>query len=929
MTVRISILVSGLIALFCAFTLACSQATGLSSAPDLNPREPIFCHDSLNKNSKVLWGFYEVSINPDLMTAEIIPLRGVEFTANVTMFMQPPKTTTHLLGIKIDVGASDLDSGFVVCDVSLRHPFPSFNLYRGFDVFGIVMGNGSIALDHDSTALVASSADLTLLNADGYTRWFNPSEFSPHETIFGYIQGKLAPKGFVPTATVNAYKYFADELGAEDELILNPANRGTFSPSSVNTREYRLQFPMNAGQPVYKFAYAIEANWYEPDASGAPQYPLSSFPLSANLSEPYMLKLSDNGSTAWFVNESNKGGSLKLAVEVFDWQAPKNPEGVNGELSALWIEGEVLDNPVNVLPIAEVLAGGVTSSVFQFEISDLSLTHSGDNEIWVIAESANPSTYEPQIGGNTSPWKWPDAPLAAYLRTKVKVSNVQPQNVPEVISIDPSKGDVNTVVNATVYGLKFEDGAQVELRQSGVPTPFVVYASGESWVNSTQINCSLNLTGAPLGMYDVAVINPNMLEGVLKNGFEVILKNVIYVDDSNTSGVEDGTQANPFNTVQEGLAAASAGWQVWVDDSGVAYGGPFTLKANVILKSVNWASNDGDNTATLALSPPSASAVVTCASNSTIDGFEIRDSTSTGIIVNGVSSTIKNCIVTNINGGGPLYGIRILNSPATLIDNCVVSEMLVSNNYTTAHGISMSNSPCKIENTVVKEIKKSGFYGSYAGIYAVGCNPQGANRLDIRRCKVHAVYPTGGDLPGSYNPTFGINIESSNQAEIYNNIIYNITGGNYDNVYGVSISGSTGVQFVNNVIYNISKMVYYGIAYGLNLNTCTSVDIRNCIISRIHKGSQGYYVTAYGVNSDAGSTYTFQYNDVFDCATANYSGLTPGIGCISLDPKYVSPGVDFHLQAGSPCINTGDPNIKDPDNSQSDMGAYGGPGGNW
>ena len=40
---------------------------------------------------------------------------------------------------------------------------------------------------------------------------------------------------------------------------------------------------------------------------------------------------------------------------------------------------------------------------------------------------------------------------------------------------------------------------------------------------------------------------------------------------------------------------------------------------------------------------------------------------------------------------------------------------------------------------------------------------------------------------------------------------------------------------------------------------------------------------------------------------------------------------DFNLQNGSPCINTGNPSssYNDPDGSRSDMGAYGGPYGDW
>ena len=39
----------------------------------------------------------------------------------------------------------------------------------------------------------------------------------------------------------------------------------------------------------------------------------------------------------------------------------------------------------------------------------------------------------------------------------------------------------------------------------------------------------------------------------------------------------------------------------------------------------------------------------------------------------------------------------------------------------------------------------------------------------------------------------------------------------------------------------------------------------------------------------------------------------------------------YHLQDGSPCINTGNPGVQynDTDGSRNDMGAYGGPNGDW
>jgi hypothetical protein len=41
---------------------------------------------------------------------------------------------------------------------------------------------------------------------------------------------------------------------------------------------------------------------------------------------------------------------------------------------------------------------------------------------------------------------------------------------------------------------------------------------------------------------------------------------LIYVDSANTSGVEDGSEAHPFNTIKEGINAASPGYQVFIKE---------------------------------------------------------------------------------------------------------------------------------------------------------------------------------------------------------------------------------------------------------------------------------------------------------------------------------------------------------------------------
>lgn len=82
------------------------------------------------------------------------------------------------------------------------------------------------------------------------------------------------------------------------------------------------------------------------------------------------------------------------------------------------------------------------------------------------------------------------------------------------------------------------------------------------------------------------------------------------------------------------------------------------------------------------------------------------------------------------------------------------------------------------------------------------------------------------------------------------------------------------------------------------------------------------------------SSVTWEYNDIYYVNGSFYNGVSPGDGCIFVDPDFEDPTgqpPDFHLVPGSPCVNTGDPNpmYNDYDGSQNDMGCYGGPSGDW
>jgi hypothetical protein len=92
------------------------------------------------------------------------------------------------------------------------------------------------------------------------------------------------------------------------------------------------------------------------------------------------------------------------------------------------------------------------------------------------------------------------------------------------------------------------------------------------------------------------------------------------------------------------------------------------------------------------------------------------------------------------------------------------------------------------------------------------------------------------------------------------------------------------------------------------------------VINNIVTNSTGSGIKCGGAPIPA-VTYCDSWNN-----TTNYDGVTPGTGCISLDPRYVNAaGGDFHVGIHSPAIDAGDPNParNDPDGSRGDMGIYG------
>ncbi|MFH1676618.1 MAG: hypothetical protein ABIC40_06290 [bacterium] len=500
----------------------CSQQAGSPMSPAMTPDG-----NRVAESNRVLWGMWQVTIDKTTSEVDIVPVRGALFNVNVQRFLSPPAVPVNMMTIKI-LPETDLSQGLVVCEVSLRHPFLGLNEYKGFDVRGIFMADGATSSDHDSAICFGSAEanEAHMLNADGLTRWWNATEFTDKMPLFSYKPGKLGIQYF-PTATLNPYKYFADDLDAESPVWdLDPATRGVFAPTtSPNTRRYEIVFPIVGSQPQIIFNYAVDASWEPPDPSFYPEYPIEAFGPGSQCQEAYAVK-SDEEGDAWFY-EDDSGGTARLFVEVFDWQGASSPSGVPSEISAIWIESPVLTNPVDILPFASVSPGTETSSVFmaEFSGSDLMLTSSGDFPFLGSVESASPDNYQPQLDGGEV-FVYPDGPLAAYFTGTIHIGGEQAGTGPKVYSIDPDSGYIDfKYENVQIGGENFQDGATVKLVKSDNPS-VIIDGTDVVFVDSENLTCTFDLDSfagnSESGVYDVVVKNPDDQEGSLDEGFEVL-----------------------------------------------------------------------------------------------------------------------------------------------------------------------------------------------------------------------------------------------------------------------------------------------------------------------------------------------------------------------------------------------------------------------
>ena len=256
-------------------------------------------------------GLYTFYCDPVSGVIDIEPIRDVDLHLNALKFLEPPPY------LHLTLESQPVFNGNIVdVDIGLRNPYIGLDQFTGFDVCGIVFTKGTETGFNDPDVVIAGVGDTRLLNPDGYTRWWNPSEFPHGDNIFSYIDGKIGTpdEDADYNCTINGYKYFADDLEKNTPLSeLDPSNRGMFSAGQQNIRHYTIDL---SGGLI--FNYAVDACWNKPEGQAPYDVP-DDFPPGANRQEAYNIEVTELKNDLYYVDDTYFiGGNLVIQVDVWD-----------------------------------------------------------------------------------------------------------------------------------------------------------------------------------------------------------------------------------------------------------------------------------------------------------------------------------------------------------------------------------------------------------------------------------------------------------------------------------------------------------------------------------------------------------------------------------------------------------------------------------
>jgi hypothetical protein len=330
------------------FLLGCSSGGNSITAPEGIPSE---IKEPNVVASHYLWGYWQGVIDPQAETLELLRLREGNFHLNALGFLEPPPL------VNLTLEYLEFNGNLVTADIGLRHPFLGLTEFTGFDACGIFISNGTISGFNDPDLIMAGEGDTRMLNPDGYSRWWNPTEFPSDGTVFGYIDGLLGTPDSIAqyNSTVNGYKYFCDDLTNPDDPLdkVTLEKRGMFSAGQKNIRRYELEI----GDDGLVFNYAVDACWAFPNGEFPWKAP-DDFPPEANRFEPWRVSVVEFENTL-FNDSIEYGGDLLLLIDVYDW--------FNADQNTVRVESP---NNFGMIESTQIVGGGEGYSTYKIDIFD-------------------------------------------------------------------------------------------------------------------------------------------------------------------------------------------------------------------------------------------------------------------------------------------------------------------------------------------------------------------------------------------------------------------------------------------------------------------------------------------------------------------------------------------------------------------------------
>jgi hypothetical protein len=413
--------------------ISVSCARGASTNP-ASPRLPDLTDDQPRQTETTapghyLLGYFSVSIDPVAGTVETVPQRSSAWHLNAVKFVEPPSG-----GSCLSFSNLEIEGRRVNVDVGLHHPFAGLTQYSGFDVKGIVIGRADMIDPTNSDRKWAGGPDgLRLLNADGWTRWWNPMEFENNGTVFSYSDGMFGTANTDDShynATLCGYKVFAAALGPYDDLthllsypLDDPRGRAVFQVSTQAKRHYELVFPADDhGEPDLVFNYAIDAcHGLPPDyLPGQHMQVPDDFPPDANQPEPFIVDVLLPTNTSYLSQDGCVGGTLELSIRVSDWQALLADIPVNRQIESIEITSPSLFVGTRTPSMSSDWTPDKPWATYTLLLEGVSPDSVLDQQVLVTIVSSE-GDYQPDI----SSWSG-TAPLSSYYVARVPISSTAP-----------------------------------------------------------------------------------------------------------------------------------------------------------------------------------------------------------------------------------------------------------------------------------------------------------------------------------------------------------------------------------------------------------------------------------------------------------------------------------------------------------------------